>query len=387
MWILFFPGPDSFTGEDVIELHMPSSRPLLEDFLQRFQAGDFRLAEPGEFSRRAFLNGCLDLTQAEGILDLVQSRTVAQAQAGTKALAGDLGNHVQVARDHLFQALVQVEASLDFEEGDSQDLRPGEIQNFLQEAEQSLKHGETLQKQHLVPASQEWSIVLVGATNAGKTTLFQALTQTEALVSPQPGTTRDARRGIWPNVSNGLPWVLVDGPGMGGEVVDERDRLARQRFETEQFDMLWWVVDRSQSAVPATLPWALPTVTVLTHPDRPNLLSPDFLAHCHSLGPVVWLTGDGQESAQALLAATQAGVDEAGMQIRGRAGAQARTSAALGAGRKAVHKAISLLKTPEATDLVAEELRAGVLALGELVGDKTPEDLLDQLFGEFCVGK
>jgi tRNA modification GTPase len=246
MWLLFFPAPNSFTGEDVLELHLPSSRPLLDDFLKRFQAGDFRLAEPGEFSRRAFLNGRLDLTQAEGILDLVQSRTVAQAQAATKALAGDLGNHVQVACDLLFDAMVQVEASLDFEEGDSQDLRPGEIYALLESAEKSLRDGETFQKQHLVQLSDEWTIVLAGAPNAGKTTLFQTLTKKEGLVSPQPGTTRDARRGLWPSASDGLPWVLVDGPGLGGAVVDERDFLARKRFEADKFDMLWWVVDRSK---------------------------------------------------------------------------------------------------------------------------------------------
>jgi tRNA modification GTPase len=387
MWLLFFPAPNSFTGEDVLELHLPSSRPLLDDFLKRFQAGDFRLAEPGEFSRRAFLNGRLDLTQAEGILDLVQSRTVAQAQAATKALAGDLGNHVQVACDLLFDAMVQVEASLDFEEGDSQDLRPGEIYALLESAEKSLRDGETFQKQHLVRLSDEWTIVLAGAPNAGKTTLFQTLTKKEALVSPQPGTTRDARRGLWPSASDGLPWVLVDGPGLGGAVVDERDFLARKRFEADKFDMLWWVVDRSKPDPPATLPWALPSVTVLTHAGHSNRLSADFLAHCSALGPVVWLTENQTESALALRAATQAGVDEAGQQIRGRAGAQARTSAALQAGLRAVRKATALLDIPESTDLVAEELRAGVLALGELVGDKTPEDLLDQLFGEFCVGK
>ena len=272
--VLIFPGPHSFTGEDVLELHLPGSVPLVQDTLNYLLHRGLRLAEPGEFTRRAFMNGRLDLTQAEAVLDLVQSQTSADAEEALQILRGSSGKQLQEARDGLMHARVQVEASLDFEEGDSQDLVPGEIETLLSSTLILLKKN-FLAGSHL----QSWEektfrIGLLGAPNAGKTTLFRAITGEEGLVSSQPGTTRDLREGTWRGASESIPWMILDAPGFGGTAVDARDAQARALLGEQNFDLIWWVVNPQEGIPHGGVPErTAPVVVVLTHGEAPHSLS------------------------------------------------------------------------------------------------------------------
>ncbi|MDA1259730.1 MAG: tRNA uridine-5-carboxymethylaminomethyl(34) synthesis GTPase MnmE, partial [Planctomycetota bacterium] len=160
VWVM--PGPRSATGEDVIELHLPGSQPLLDAAAAELLARGVRRAEPGEFTRRAFLNGRLDLVQAEAVLDLVQARSSAGARAAAAVLTGSLGREMEAAREALTAALVETEAGLDFEEGDSQDLRPSEIAEQLAIARVALASGRTSERQRGARQQFEFRIALRG---------------------------------------------------------------------------------------------------------------------------------------------------------------------------------------------------------------------------------
>ena len=221
--LFVFPGPNSATGEDVCELHLPSAVPLVEAQLQQLLDQGCRLAEPGEFTRRAFLNGRLDLTQAEAVLELVEARSSSAAVAATQVLSGSLGDCMTASRSVLLEALMELEAGLDFEEGDSQDLQPGEVADFLQRATKLLESGLEQEQQRLLRHGGRFRIGLFGAPNAGKTTLFSKLTGTSSLISEEAGTTRDRREAIWYPEGSALPLTLVDYPGLGGQATDARD--------------------------------------------------------------------------------------------------------------------------------------------------------------------
>jgi len=385
--LLVFPGPGSATGEDVLELHLPGSPPVVEAVLAGLLARGARLAEPGEFTRRAFLRGRLDLAQAEAVLDLVESSTAAGAAAAAGLLAGPAGAALQEARDALVAARTELEASLDFEEGDSQDLLPEEIQPLLDRAEAAIGRGLRGEARRRVGGGAP-RIGLFGAPNAGKTSLFRRLTGAEGLVSEQAGTTRDRLEGDWEAPGQEQAWRLADGPGLGGAAVDPRDQAARDRAQGDSADLWWLLLDASDPA--AQLPEAPPEgprLVVWTKADRPRAVPEAVVAAAARLGPMHWVSAlDGGGSAQ-LAAGTADQLARQEAQREARRGAGERHRAALSQALEAVQRAGELRRSAAPAELVAEELRLALAPLGELVGELTPEDLLDQIFGRFCLGK
>lgn len=386
--VMVFPGPHSFTGEDVLELHLPGSVPLVRDVLDYLLRCGLRLAEPGEFTRRAFVNGRLDLTQSEAILDLIQSRTSADAEEAIQLLRGTSGKQLQEARDGLTHALVQVEVSLDFEEGDSQDLVPGEIHSLLSSTLKLLQSNLSAGSHRQSWEENTFRIGLLGAPNAGKTTLFRALTGEKGLVSSQPGTTRDLREGLWRVTSAKEPWVLLDAPGLGGNAVDARDEKARALLKRQRFDLVWWVVNPQQGVRPEEVPTVgAPMVVALTHGDTSHSLSGDAIRTLQSAGPCIWEQGDAEVFHDSLQAETQKVFAALERRRKSRSGARERHQDVLKRAIAAVEAAQVSLNHPDSLDCVAEDLRQGLWAMGELVGEMSPEDLLDRLFHQFCVGK
>lgn len=396
--LFVFPGPHSATGEDVCELHLPSAPPLVEAQLQQLLASGCRLAEPGEFTRRAFLNGRLDLTQAEAVLELVESRSSSAAIAATQVLSGSLGDCMSASRDVLLEALMELEAGLDFEEGDSQDLQPGEVAGLLNHAAQLLRSGLHTEQQRLVRHGGLFRVGLFGAPNAGKTTLFSKLTGTSSLISSEAGTTRDRREAIWQPADSELPFTLVDYPGLGGEAVDRRDAAARALvLEAETpLDLLWLCVaaDTNPEQLPPRLPVA-PCVVVWTQADREGRPSADLQAAVlHLAGPdapqvALSCLAEGHSglSAEALAKATQNGLSSAEKALSDHIAHGHRHQEALRDALQSVARASDWDQHGGHQDLVAEELRGALAALALLVGEFTPEDVLDRLFSAFCVGK
>lgn len=387
-----FAAPRSSTGEDVIELHFPGSAPLLEQIETQLQSAGLRLAEAGEFTRRAFLNGKLDLAQAEAVLDLIHARSADQAIAAAAVVGGSLGGELQAARDALVHGLVQLEAGLDFEEGDSQDLTPAEIHAALATARGALQRGESGEQRRRLEQAEHWSIALVGAPNAGKTSLFAALTEQKALISNIAGTTRDRLQAEWPVPSawqgQVRPWLLCDLPGLGGEARDPRDAVARRRVEADRFDLQILVVDGSDPKT--TLPAALaetPHVLVVSKCDLPNRLPEDVLRAVEASENTIWLSIQTRDGLDQLADAVGSICRQAEQRHAHSLRAVERHCRALASARARVEQAEQWISGPGHQDLAAEEIRAALMELAELVGEFTPEDLLDQLFGEFCVGK
>ncbi len=385
--LFVFPGPDSATGEDVLEIHLPGSAPVVAAVLAGLQARGVRPAEPGEFTRRAFLNGRIDLTQAEGVLDLVQARTAAGAREAAAVLEGSLGRPLQAARDALADALAELEAGLDFEEGDSADVKPAEVDALLGRARRALEEGlagET--RRSFFPSG--FRIGLRGAPNAGKTTLFCRLTGSRGLVSPEAGTTRDRIEAPWEPEGAGEAWTLADGPGLGGAPADSRDEAARRRAAGDRFDLIWWLADASDPAtrVPETFPE--PSVLLVwTRTDLPRRISEEVVADAAARLPAVWVSARSGEGLAQLATETARILGRQGVEREERQLARARHAGALQASLEALGRAEGLAAAGGPAELLAEEIRAALVPLGELAGECTPEELLDRIFARFCIGK
>lgn len=396
--LLIFPGPHSATGEDVCEIHMPGSSPLVKAQMQQLLSNGARLAEPGEFTRRAFLNGRLDLTQAEAVLELVEARSSAAAVAATQVLGGSLGSCMSDCRDVLLEALMELEAGLDFEEGDSQDLEPGAVDELLQRATDLLQSGLQAEEQRLLRHGGHFRIALVGAANAGKTTLFSRLTNTASLISSLAGTTRDRREATWQPPGIQLPLTLIDYPGMGGVAADSRDAAARELAELSStpIDLVWFCVAAGTAVgdLPVRLP-AAPCVVLWTQADRrinPNASLKAAVAqlaggHAAQVQLCCPPEQDQVESVDALVAATENALTAAEKALSDHIAHGRRHQEALQEALHAVARGAEWDQLGGHQDLVAEDLRAALAALALLVGEFTPEQVLDRLFSAFCVGK
>jgi len=385
--LFVFPGPASATGEDVLEIHLPSSGPVVAAVLAGLHTRGVRPAEPGEFTRRAFLNGRLDLMQAEGVLDLVRARTAAGARAAAAVLGGSLGRPLRAARDALADALAELEAGLDFEEGDAADVKPAEVDELLARARRTLEEGLVGETGHSA-FHEGFRIGLRGAPNAGKTTLFCRLTGATALVSPQAGTTRDRLEAPWRPVGASEAWVLADGPGLGGASPDARDEAAQLRAAGDRFDLIWWLADASDPATRVPETFSEPSVLLVwTCTDLPRRVAEAVVADALARLPSVWISARSGEGLSAFAAATAGILERQGVEREERRLAQARHAGALQASLQALGRAEGLAAGGGPAELLAEEIRSALVPLGELAGECTPEELLDRIFARFCVGK
>ncbi|MEM8712396.1 MAG: GTPase, partial [Planctomycetota bacterium] len=218
--LLWMPGPRSFTAEDVAELHLPGHPELVELVLQRVLTAGARLAQPGEFTRRAFENGRIDLTQAEGVAALVASQSAAERRAAAALLVGGLEARIRGIRDDLERVRALSEASLDFDEADTGHVPTDALVQMTEQAIVRLAEARGWERQRTAEVAA-FDVVLAGAPNSGKSTLFNRLVDEAsmeaagpALVSDLVGTTRDAKRGDW-SLGGGLTAALFDVAGLG----------------------------------------------------------------------------------------------------------------------------------------------------------------------------
>src|SRR6266849_4892359 len=357
---LFFPAPRSFTGEEVAELHVHGGRAVVAALVEALaRLPGLRLAEPGEFTRRAFENGKLDLTAAEGVADLVAAETSAQRRQALRQLAGELGRLYEGWRERLLRALAHVEAEIDFpEEG-----LPSEIWASVRAEAQALRRdiaahladdrrGERLR--------EGVSVAIIGPPNAGKSSLMNALARRDvAITAATAGTTRDVIEVALD--LEGYPVVLADTAGLR-EAVDaiEEEGVRRARARAAEGDALV-VANKIDLAPVDEARWA------------------DALG----AGPALRLslvTGQGVADLLARLAAEmKTRLDPAGAPVITRA----RHRAALVDAAAALDR-FAIATLPE---LAAEDLRAATRALGRITGRVDVEDMLDIIFREFCIGK
>jgi tRNA modification GTPase len=383
---LFFPGPRSFTGEDMLELQGHGGPVVSDLLLQRVVELGARLAGPGEFSERAFLNGKIDLAQAEAIADLINSGSAQAARCALRSLAGEFSHRVHAITESVIQLRTYVEAAIDF---------PEEEIDFLDQAELLRDMRKTLHDTNDLLVSAEQGrllrdglhVVLLGAPNAGKSSLLNHLSQSDrAIVSAIPGTTRDI---LEQSIQiDGLPLQIIDTAGLrhsGDEIEQEGVRRAR-RAATEA-DLVLVMVDDSAPAPMKELLQDLPTGT-----DYALLLNKIDLT-----GRAPGLTRYEGHEAVALSLETMAGVATLRQFLLRRAGfrqlgdtgfiARRRHLDALAAARRHMDAALKQLTTERAGELVAEELRQAQQQLGAITGKFTSDDLLGRIFASFCIGK
>ncbi len=374
---LWFPAPASFTGEDVVELHVHGGRAVsaaLAEALSRLPG--LRPAEPGEFSRRAFENGKLDLTEAEAIADLVAAETAAQRRQALRQLDGALGALYEDWRGRLLRALAHLEADIDFPDEDlpqdtAQAVRPalaalaGEIAAHLDDA----GRGERLR--------EGAQIAIVGPPNAGKSSLLNLLAKRDvAIVSAQAGTTRDV---IEVHLDlGGWPVTLADTAGMretGDEIEREGVRRAEQRARGADLRLV--VLDAAAGETPAMLQALIAPgdIVVLNKIDlAPQTVRPDGVL------AISVRTGAGIEALLARLQQRVAALlDGGGVPLT-----RQRHRLALEECLAALRRAQDGQELPE---LAAEDVRLAARALGRITGRVDVEDMLDIVFREFCIGK
>jgi tRNA modification GTPase len=383
--VLFFPAPHSYTGEDVLELHGHGGPVVLGQLLRRCLDLGARPAEPGEFTKRAFLNDKIDLAQAEAVADLIDATTVQAARSALRSLRGEFSQAVQQLVTGLVELRALTEAALDFSdeeidpgaESETQ-LRLDALRHQLDTVFSAARHGSLLR--------DGMQVVLAGAPNVGKSSLLNRLAGDElAIVTNVPGTTRDAVRETI--TIGGVPIHLVDTAGLR-EAVDPVEKIGVSRSLTsiENADLVLLVADSTE---PATADLALLGTAAVTQAPVVRIMNKIDLsgetAGKTAAGGVVEVrlsakTGDGIELLlEALLEATGAHVDEEAVFM-----ARERHLRALGNASRHLERAALEVGRSE---LFAEELRLAQLALSSITGEFTADDLLGEIFSRFCIGK
>lgn len=381
---LFFPAPHSFTGEDVLELHAHGSPIVLDALVRRACELGARPARAGEFSERAFLNGKLDLAQAEAVADLIAARSGAQARAAMRSLDGEFSRRVGALVQTIVRLRVEVEAAIDFSEDASESASQPRLERLFAEA--GVQFGALLAAARRgVRLTDGLHAVIAGAPNVGKSSLLNALVGSErAIVTDIPGTTRDVLRESV--VLDGIELTLADTAGLRDSTdTVEGEGIRRARIELARADLVLAVVERG--AGPPTFA-SLPEVPVgAARIVVVNKIDLEGIAPWREERDGVVTIGVSARSGAGLdlLRGELRGV-AAGSDVEGVFSARSRHVAALE--RAGSHLAAARTALVTATpELVAEDLRAVQQALGEITGVLTSEDLLGAIFSTFCIGK
>lgn len=365
--VLFFPGPGSFTGEDVVELHLHGSTAVVDSVLRTLgELPDCRQAEPGEFTRRALENERLDLTQVEGLADLIEAETEAQRRQALRVMSGSIGKSAADWREKLIRAAALTEATIDFaDEEVPEDVFP-EVEELLKNVLDDLR-----QQVSGVAAAERirdgFEVAIVGPPNAGKSTLLNALAGRDAAITSEvAGTTRDVlevRMDL-----RGLPATILDTAGI---------RDSSDNIETIGIERALERAARSDLRIilcPKDMePVIQPQEHDLVVAPKSDITSGDFSA----------LTGDGiKELIDEVSNRLGVLASPAGLAIR------ERHRVAIAGGISSLAFALDRLSTdPELAELIAEDIRSAVHALDSLVGRVGVDDVLDEIFLSFCIGK
>ena len=398
---LYFPGPRSYTGEDVLELHAHGGPMVLRLLLERCAELGARLARPGEFTERAFLNGKLDLAQAEGVADLIEAATATAARAAVRSLSGAFSNEIRALVDALIELRMYIEATLDFPGEDVEFLRAADVRGRVSAILAQVSGVLARAKQGAL-LRDGLAVVLVGRPNVGKSSLLNQLAgDAVAIVTPIAGTTRDAVRSQIE--IRGIPLTIIDTAGL---------RATDDPIETLGIERTWAAVARADvalvlvdaaaggglaeedAAIVAQMPAALRRLVVHNKIDLAGLPpAADSRA----------VPAFGGESVRVerhvfLSAKTGAGIELLRQEILGIAGAHEEMEGAflararhLGALRDAMGHLDTAARHAAGAkpplEFLAEDLRAAHTALAAITGEFTPDDLLGVIFSRFCVGK
>ena len=386
--VLYFPSPKSFTGEDVVELHGHGGQLILSLLTRRCVALGAREARPGEFSERAFLNDKLDLVQAEAIADLINAQTESAARQAQASLQGVFSNRIEHIATQLIQLRLYVEAAIDFPDEDVDFLSEGKVAYQLGDLLTSAQQLQSTAKQGAI-FRQGARVVIAGKPNAGKSSLLNALAGNDvAIVTDQPGTTRDLVR-EQVNIA-GVPLHLTDTAGLRKtDDLVEKEGVKRAQQAIDDADVTLFCTDDSDPSEPLVLNPSRRSLQLLTKID---------LTGRHP-GRCINTSTDGKKGLPviAISAQTGVGMDELKSEILACLGVSASNDTLFSARERhltALQSTIDILALAQqqflssgAGELLAEDLRLAHERLGSMTGKMTSNELLGEIFGQFCIGK
>lgn len=383
--MLYFKAPHSFTGEDVVEFHAHGSPIVLDILLQEVVRLGARLARPGEFSERAFLNDKMDLAQAEAIADLIQSSSQASARMALKTLQGDFSKKIHHLNEQIIYLRMYVEAAIDFPEEEVDFLSDGKVSTLLSAILKSLELIRSQAHQGVI-LREGLSLVIAGRPNAGKSTLINALAGRDvAIVTEVAGTTRDVMREHI--VIDDIPLHIIDTAGLrDSDDVVEKEGIRRAYEELKKADAVLLVIDAQKpesehallKEIHSLLPINIPIISIFNKID------------------LIDKKPESTQNTVYLSAHLGVGLDALKEMIKQVAGYQPIEGQFLARRRhlQALDKATQLLKTGQmqlaehrAGELLAEDLRLAHQVLCEITGEFSSDDLLGTIFSSFCIGK
>jgi len=376
---VIWKAPRTYTREDLVEIHLPSSPPLVDRLLRSMVDRGARPARPGEFTLRAFLNGRLDLAQAEAVEQLISAEGEDDRRAALDQLEGSLSRRLRRIEGELLDLCADAEAAIDFVDQDIEILPVAEAQRRGRATLEALRDLVSVTEARRT-SDQRPTVALHGLPNAGKSALFNALSGSDAIVSDVAGTTRDV---LSAEVDVGFPIRLLDTPGEAAAAGLDGEAVRRSRDAVRRADLVLFVVDGSRADASTSIePKGPAAILVLSKAD----LGGDGSARrSFQFREAVWTS-----------AKTGEGISDLRRKIAGFLGREGRPGARF---RVSLRQAVLLREAEAALDravaaapgmgmeFVSADLRAGLSALGGISGRSTDEDLLDRIFSRFCLGK
>ena len=380
--VLYFPSPKSFTGEDVVELQGHAG-PVVQDLIvKQVLASGARMANPGEFSERAYLNDKIDLAQAEAIADLIESGTATAAKGAMRSLQGEFSAKVNTLLEELIYLRTYVEAAIDFPDEEIDFLADEKIRMQIQSLQESISLTITQAGQGTV-LRNGFRLVIAGKPNAGKSSLLNALAgQETAIVTDVPGTTRDI---VQTTIDlDGLPVHIVDTAGLrDSQDIVEKIGIERAQSAIADADHVLQLIDLSDKSKPLEIKEDSKLSIVYNKIDLVDQQTTEQVQRDSRTLFISAKNGDGISQLKSHIKAV-AGFDESGESLFT---ARRRHLDALQRADTSVQEGLNQLKASNSGELLAEELLIAQHALNEITGEFTSDDLLGQIFSGFCIGK
>lgn len=385
--------PHSFTGEDVVEIQCHGGPVILDQLCRALMSVGARLAEPGEFTKRAFLNGRLDLAQAEAVLDTIRAKTARSLTMAQSQRRGELSREVETTRSALVVALAHVEAALDFADEDIVFVRDDELMQLLDKT--CARLGRLVQSGHEGRMWREGAAVaILGRPNVGKSSLMNALLKSDrAIVTPVPGTTRDMLEEV---VSiDGIPVRLFDTAGIRPtDDPVEAEGIRRTQLAWEDADLALILLDGSQplsesDRVLLSRQEAAQALLVINKCDLPRMLAKEGLdCACPTNAGVIDISAKMHMGLDVLREAIRSRLTPERLEARDNVlVTNLRHASALDRALQGVEQARHSVEGGAAGELIAMDLRIAADALGEITGVITTDEILERIFSEFCIGK